>query len=336
MTNLLDAQPTGPAAELPPPGSWRPGSPPVRSGPAVRFLWKLFAAVMVLGLLLWAPFSVITLLAHEERVEREVFPATGLTTLEVDGGAGNITITAAETDDIAVRAAISDGLRATGESRVVDGSTLRLRSSCPNIGSDWCRVHYDVTVPAGLAVVVTNDTGRVEVSGVTGPVRIANSDGSTVLTDLSGDVRVRSRDGSIRATGLTSRAVDTGRATAARRCSSRRRRTRWRRRPTTATSRSSSHPTARRTGSPRRPGTAPPTSGSRRTRRRPARSPRPPATAASPSFPPAAEPSECFVASECFVRGPPAQTLGCPERRCGERVSDRAGGSSGRRPRWRR
>jgi len=208
MTNLLDSQPTGPAAPLPPPGAMAPAPEPRRTPAGVRVLWKLFAGLFVLGALLWAPYQVVTLLAHEEREENESFPAAGLTTLEVDGSAGSVTIVTAETDTVDVRADISEGLRKTGESRQVVDGTLELHSTCPNIGSDWCRVDYEVTMPRDLAVVVRNGNGHVSVTGTDGTVTIDNDNGSVELDDLTGAVRASTDNGRVEATRLRSQAVD--------------------------------------------------------------------------------------------------------------------------------
>lgn len=207
MTNLLDSQPTGPAVPLPPPGSpVVPGQAgrPQRTSRGFRFLWKLFAAVLVIGTLVWTPYQVMVLLAHEERVENESFPAAALTTVALDGTAGRVRITAADIDAVQVRAVISDGLRRTGESRRVVGDTLQLHSTCPNIGSDWCRVDYEITMPAELAVVVRHGEGRTSVSGTTGPVDIESDNGSIELSELSGTIEVATDNGRIEGTGLTS------------------------------------------------------------------------------------------------------------------------------------
>jgi hypothetical protein len=214
MTNLLDSQPTGPAAPLPPPG---PTPPPRRTPVGVRFLWKLFAAILVLGTVVWGSYQVVTLLAHETHVEEQSFPAAGLTALRVDGSSGSITIAGADTDTIHVTAEISDGLRQTGESRRVVGDTLQLHSTCPNFGSDWCHVDYDVTVPRDLTVVVRSGDGSVDISGLRSAVTVGTDNGSVDLEDLSGDVHVGSDNGRITALRLGSPTVaadtDNGRLT---------------------------------------------------------------------------------------------------------------------------
>jgi Toastrack DUF4097 len=216
MTNLLETPPTGPAATLPPPPTGpRPTMPPrepKRTPFAARFLWKVFSAVLVLGALVWMPFQVVTLLAHEQRVETQRFDAAGLNTVAVDGSNGSITIRAADTDTVQVRAEISEGLRKTGESRRIDGDTLRLHSACPNIGSDWCHVNWDVTIPRTLAVVVETDDGHVSVSGTTAAVDISTDNGGIDLADLSGPVTATTSSGRITAERLSSDTLAAGTA----------------------------------------------------------------------------------------------------------------------------
>ncbi len=183
----------------------------------VRFLWKLFAALFVIGALVWGPYQVVTLLAHETRVETQSFPAAALTTVSIDASAGSVTVEAADTDHVEVRAEISDGLRATGESRTVDGDTLRLRSTCPNFGSDWCHVDYEITMPRDIALVIDSDDGAVDVTGTTGTVDIGADNGSVTLADLSGVLRVSTSNGRVSAARLRSQTAtvdsDNGRIT---------------------------------------------------------------------------------------------------------------------------
>jgi hypothetical protein len=217
VTNLLDSQPTGPAAPLPPPGPAVPPLPPPRTPTGVRFLWKLFAAILILGTLTWGSYQIVTLVAHEERVEEQSFPTAGLSTLEVDGTSGSITITGSDTETVHVRAEISDGLRKTGESRQVVGDTLRLHNTCPNFGSDWCHVNYEISVPRDLTVVVSNDDGGIDISGLSSPVNVDTDNGSVDLADLSGAVHVSSDNGRISAVRLQAPTVtaesDNGRVT---------------------------------------------------------------------------------------------------------------------------
>ena len=212
MTNLMDQPPLPPPPPPPPAGLTaaspppRPGATPepVRTPSGVRVLWKVFALLLVVPGIAWGAYSVVTLLAHEERVETATYPAAALTSIDVVNSAGSVRIVGSERNTVDVRAEISDGLRSTGERQEVVGDQLRLRSTCPNIGSDWCRVDYEVSVPLGLAVSITSDGGMVVVTGTTGGVEIDNDEGSVELTDLSGDIVASTDNGSVRGSELTS------------------------------------------------------------------------------------------------------------------------------------
>lgn len=205
MTNLLDSRPTGPAAPLPPPRT-APRAPR-RTPVAVRVLWKVFAGVLILATLVWGPYQVVTVLSHDERVETETFDAADITRLDVTGSSGSIDIEASERDTIEVRAEISDGLRATGESREVVGGVLQLHSTCPNFGSDFCWVNYELRVPRGLALVIDSEDGSVSVSGSTAPLTLDADNGSIRLADVSGPLQVSTDNGSVEGTRLQSETV---------------------------------------------------------------------------------------------------------------------------------
>jgi DUF4097 and DUF4098 domain-containing protein YvlB len=108
---------------------------------------------------------------------------------------------------VQVRAEISDGLRKTGESRQVVGDTLQLHSTCPNFGSDWCNVNYDVTIPRDLTVVINSDNGQVAVRGTTQPVTIDNDNGSVEIADVSGPLNVTTDNGRISGSQLRAATV---------------------------------------------------------------------------------------------------------------------------------
>jgi hypothetical protein len=205
MTNLIDTRPTGPAAPLPPP---RPTPRPVRRTPAaVRVLWKVFAGLLIAATLVWGPYQVVTLLAHEERVETESFAAAGITRLEISGASGSIDVEASERDTVEVRAEISDGLRATGESREVVDGVLQLHSTCPNFGSDFCWVNYELRVPRDLELVINGENGSISVAGSAAPVTIDGDNGSIMLLDMAGPLQLSTDNGRVEATQLRSDTV---------------------------------------------------------------------------------------------------------------------------------
>ncbi len=155
-----------------------------RTPSGVRGLWKVFAAIMVLGAFVSGTFQIVTLLAHEERTEESSYPAAGIARIDVSNSTGSVRIVGTETDTIAVTAEISDGFRATGESQEVVGDTLELRGTCPNFGSDWCRVTYEIRVPAALDVHVDTDDGSIALDGLTGSLQATNDNGRIEGTNL--------------------------------------------------------------------------------------------------------------------------------------------------------
>ena len=202
MTNLIETRPSGPAAPLPPPRPVR------RTSAGVRVLWKVFAGVLILAALVWGPYQVVTLLAHEERTREETYEAAGISRLDIEGSSGSIDIAASARSTIHVTAEISEGLRPTGETQQVVDGALELRSSCPNFGSMFCWVDYDIQVPLDLELVVDGDHGSITITGSTAPLTVDGGHGSIRVRDVSGDLRVSNDNGRIEATGLRSARVN--------------------------------------------------------------------------------------------------------------------------------
>jgi hypothetical protein len=167
-------------------------------------LWKAFAALLVIGAFVSGTFQIVTLLAHEERTVETSYPAEGIARIDVDNSAGSVRIVAADGDTIEVTATISDGLRSTGESQGVFGDTLELRGTCPNFGSDWCRVSYTISLPPSLDVTVDADDGSVDVVGITGAVDVDTDNGSIEMDSLAGPIRATNDNGRIEGDRLRS------------------------------------------------------------------------------------------------------------------------------------
>ena len=214
MTNVMQRPPSGP----PQPGPVSVAArSPRRTPRGVRALWKVFAAVLVVAGIVWGAYNVAVLLAHETREENESFPAAGLSAIVVDNSAGSVRVVATDGDTVEVRAEISEGLRATGESREVVGDVLELRGTCPNYGSDWCRVRYEIQAPRSLALTIDADNGSVDLSGFTGTVDVDSDNGSIEVRGLSGSLDLSTDNGRIEGTALRSPTViadsDNGRVT---------------------------------------------------------------------------------------------------------------------------
>ncbi len=181
--------------------------PPPRRNRGVRILWLIFGAVLFVGALTWGAYEVVSILSHEERTETTSYPAAGLTTVDVGNSSGSVRVVATDGDEVVVRAEISEGLRATGERQEVVGDVLELRATCPNFGSDWCGVSYELQVPRDLALVVRADNGSVDVTGMTGVVDVNADNGSVELTGLSGTIRASTDNGRVEGFDLRSQSV---------------------------------------------------------------------------------------------------------------------------------
>jgi hypothetical protein len=116
----------------------------------------------------------------------------GITTVVISGGAGAITVTGGSRSTVAVteRAYYSNSRKPPSASHVVSGGTLTLSYSCP--AQLTCGVAYNVQVPRGVSV------------------RVSDREGAITLAALGGTVQARTIAGVITATGLASPAVTLG------------------------------------------------------------------------------------------------------------------------------
>jgi len=182
-------------------------APPPERPSFVGGLWKVFATLMVIGAFVSGTYNIASLLGHEQRVETESFPAAGITRVEIESSDGSVRVEASARETIEVRAEISEGLRDTGESREVVGESLRLRSTCPNFGSDFCWVDYVVLVPLDVELLVSGGDGSIDIIGSAAPITADADNGSVELTAVSGPFRVSSDNGRVEGTQLGSSIV---------------------------------------------------------------------------------------------------------------------------------
>jgi hypothetical protein len=183
----------------------RPPAPPPE-GPGRPRLWRTWRiggslfAVVVLG---FGVMQAVAQLAHEEEIVVRHFDGTGLRLIDVDNGAGSVHIVGTRSDRVTVRARVSHGLRATGESARVEGDRLVLHGSCPVLASNFCEVVYTVSVPEDVDVDIRAD-GRISVSDVTGDVEASTNNGRVEASRIDGDVDLTSDNGRVIGTDLRS------------------------------------------------------------------------------------------------------------------------------------
>lgn len=201
--------------------------PQVPARTVVARLWRIFGALLAVGVLGGGAFQVVTLIGHEEYTAFESYPAADISVLDVHSAAGSVTIVGRDdVDTIDVTARVSEGLRPTGNRQEVVGDRLELRGSCPNYGSDWCRVSYTVVVPSDTIVRASgddgkliasdllagadldNDNGRIEARNITGPLAVSNDNGLIELADVTGPLTVDNDNGDIVASRVDSQSIE--------------------------------------------------------------------------------------------------------------------------------
>jgi hypothetical protein len=113
--------------------------------------------------------------------------ASTVTAVVINGGAGTITVSGGSrsTVEVTERAYFSDPKKQPSTSHVVSGGTLTLSYSCA--AQLTCGVGYDVQVPQGVTV------------------RVSDREGAITLASLAGPVEARTIAGVVTATGLASR-----------------------------------------------------------------------------------------------------------------------------------
>jgi hypothetical protein len=176
------APPAGPPADTPSDG--------------VRAAWLAIGSLFAVGLLVFGTLSVIDVLAHERTTV--VTTHDDVDTLVIQSGEGSVRVRADDVAEVTASARISEGLRATGVNRSVDGGRLVLRSTCPNIGGTWCSVDWDVVVPVGTDVILRSDGDRAEVTGEFGAVDLHSEHDGVTFEGAARSVVVGSDHGSVR------------------------------------------------------------------------------------------------------------------------------------------
>ncbi|HEV2638560.1 MAG TPA: DUF4097 family beta strand repeat-containing protein [Actinocrinis sp.] len=106
------------------------------------------------------------------------YSAVGITTVELDGFSGNITVTAAQT------AQITDTVQNGKPLSQLDSATHTLRLFCA-AGAGCPSGNYVVTIPEHVGLVLHQASGQTQLVGLSGPVDITASSANTMATGLT-------------------------------------------------------------------------------------------------------------------------------------------------------
>jgi hypothetical protein len=160
-----------------------------------RTAWLAIGSLFAAGLLLFGTFSVVDVLAHEQTTEVTVHD--GVSTVEIQSSDGRVQIRTADVAEVTASATVSEGLRATGVNRSIEGDRLVLRSTCPNVGGTWCSVDWDLVVPLGTDIVLRSDGDRAEVIGEFGVVDLRSEHAGVVVDGVARSVVAVSEHGDV-------------------------------------------------------------------------------------------------------------------------------------------
>lgn len=171
----------------------------------VRSTWIVFGALLTVAALGWGTFQTVNALALDKQRFRTRFDER-ITSIEVDSGAGSLTIVGSDRDDVVVVGRITRSLRAPRHRETVVDGTLRLTSSCEWVAA-FCTLDYELRVPEDLAVTATISGGGAHVRGMAAALTLTASGGGVHVEDAYGRLRLSSSGGGVTATALRSQVV---------------------------------------------------------------------------------------------------------------------------------
>lgn len=173
------ATPTAPTAPT------RPApAPPRRTGRRV-----VTALAVVVGVLLI--LAGVDQLVRSTDSSTQAFDVVGLDRIEVDARAGQVTITAADRDDVLVTTHTTSGLLGRADVTARRGADdLLLHGDCRGVPGRRCRVTFEVEVPRSLdgTVQVRTLAGEADLRGLRTAVDLGTRAGTVRLVDFDGPV----------------------------------------------------------------------------------------------------------------------------------------------------
>ncbi|MFS8478569.1 MAG: DUF4097 family beta strand repeat-containing protein [Micromonosporaceae bacterium] len=140
-----------------------------------------------------------------------------ITEIRIDGGKGNVIVQPGDRNKVEIHRKVTfRGERPEGRSHAIEGSVLRLRTTCEK---RTCDISYDVRAPRGVRIAGENQTGDLRVTGVStvtfklesgdiairdasAAVDVRTDSGEIELVDARGPATLRARSGDVRALGV--------------------------------------------------------------------------------------------------------------------------------------
>jgi hypothetical protein len=141
-----------------------------------------------------------------ERSAHRVIPGP-VTELNIDAGAGDITLVPARTSEITIDSRAEGSLHTPRLDVRVDGTDVTVDGGCPEVTFGRCGAQLVVHVPDGTMVHVKASSGDLMASGLSGDVDLRTSSGDVRVDGLGGNASIKSASGDVEGTRLRGSAV---------------------------------------------------------------------------------------------------------------------------------
>jgi Toastrack DUF4097 len=169
--------------------------------PARRAILILGVPV-VLAVLGWAAYNAVAL-ADQVSFRTHISAPVSGGRVSVSAGSANATFLPGSGRRILVNAALRGSLARPSFSWRSTAAGLALNSACPPMPVGTCSLSYVVTVPGGLPMALSDSSGDLTASGLTGHVTLSDNSGNLNASALSGTVTLAEGSGEMSASGLS-------------------------------------------------------------------------------------------------------------------------------------
>ncbi|WP_327676717.1 DUF4097 family beta strand repeat-containing protein [Kitasatospora sp. NBC_00458] len=172
--------------------------------------WRVLGLLALVVTLVVGAVQTWAMVVQQRRESEKSYPVA-VTRVVLDTGSATVRIRPGQEGRVVVRQELDWMIRPPLVSVLFDRTDLRVGMRCNQVipaAELGCGAEIELEVPVGVSVEGTGSSGSVEVTGVTGEVRLDSTSGSIRLTDLPGPVAVSTTSGSVKGTGLASASAE--------------------------------------------------------------------------------------------------------------------------------
>ncbi|HEV7864837.1 MAG TPA: DUF4097 family beta strand repeat-containing protein [Acidimicrobiia bacterium] len=166
----------------------------------------LMASGLVLSAVMVAFGSLVAVnaMARQTVQEKHTYDFAG-STLDVDVALGEVQIVPGREGEITVRRRLTYGLQRPFLEEKVDGDTFRVRDhNCTTPSPSPCQIRWLLEVPRDVSVEVRTTEGAINVSGMSGKVKLTSLSGAVNASAPSGKLlTLRSKTGRVTASNVS-------------------------------------------------------------------------------------------------------------------------------------